>query len=397
MKGKKIVLKHKKNDLKKLVMLMNQQNKRDIPPLAPLIHTLDFVLAEGELDLLLRLGTATYSHDQALVASGMSVDKFAPMFESLKQKGFIGLVGYDTGEERHSLNPVMTGWYESQVSFMIGKPEEKEFSRRFMALYPYLRNRNFFPLRNLTNLIARKEPVSNQSIGVVDEYKDEKGKSIVNIGRAVDIQDSKVYPTNTVNDLIHEYGTKSVIGQFICMCRRLKRNLDDPCSLGMPDEDGCMAFGEVVKPYIKYGLAKRISKEQAFDVIQRTRDNGAIHSVYHEMDDTNMPQVGLCNCCWDCCGILGAYNMGAIPLRYSSFYMARMADGSKCNGCKKCEKYCPTAAITVENKQASIDSRKCIGCGQCVHQCASAAVALVENKRTVFLPMLKRSQARIKV
>jgi Pyruvate/2-oxoacid:ferredoxin oxidoreductase delta subunit len=397
MKGNRIVLKNKKSDLKKLVTLMNQQNKRYMPPFGPLINTLDYALAEGELDLLLRLGTVTYSHEQALVASGMSAEKFAPMFESLQQKGFIGPAHSDTGEKRYCLRPILVGWFEAQASFMIGKPEEKEFSRRFMEFYTYLRNRNFFPLRNLMNLQARKAPVTNQSVGIVDEYKDKKGKSIVNIGRSVDMPDSKVYPTNSVNDLIQEYGSNSVIGQFTCMCRRMKWNLDDPCRLGMPDDSGCMGFGELVKPYIKYGQAKQISKEQAFDVIQRARDNGAIHAVFHEMDDTNLPQVGLCNCCWDCCGILRSYNMGATPLRYSSFYMADMADSTKCTGCKKCEKYCPTAAITVENKQASIDSRKCIGCGQCVHQCTVSAVALVENQRTVFLPMLKRSEARIKV
>ena len=46
--------------------------------------------------------------------------------------------------------------------------------------------------------------------------------------------------------------------------------------------------------------------------------------------------------------------------------------------------------------KACIDAKKCIGCGQCAHQCAFSAVDLVENVRTVFLPMLKKSEARIK-
>jgi heterodisulfide reductase subunit A-like polyferredoxin len=114
------------------------------------------------------------------------------------------------------------------------------------------------------------------------------------------------------------------------------------------------------------------------------------------MDDADLPQIGICNCCWDCCGILRTYNAGAAPLRYKCFYIAKMADGAKCTGCKICEKYCPTAAIAVVDKKASIETRKCIGCGQCAHQCSQSAVELVESIRTAFLPMLKKSEARLR-
>jgi Pyruvate/2-oxoacid:ferredoxin oxidoreductase delta subunit len=258
------------------------------------------------------------------------------------------------------------------------------------------RKYNFFPLRNLINRGGREAQLCNQSIGLVHEDKDEKGKSVIRINRAVEAPDSMVYPTNSINDLIHEYGSKSVIGQFTCMCRRITSNLDEPCRLGMPDDGGCLGFGDMVKPFIKYGHAKQISKEKAFEVIQKTGDKGAVHSVFHEMDDADLPQIGICNCCWDCCGILRTYNAGAAPLRYKCFYIAKMADGAKCTGCKICEKYCPTAAIAVVDKKASIETRKCIGCGQCAHQCSQSAVELVESIRTAFLPMLKKSEARLR-
>ncbi|MBN1894352.1 4Fe-4S binding protein [bacterium] len=397
MKKNKIVLRNKKSDLRKLVMLMNKQNSRSFPPFTSLLNTLDYVLADGEIDLLLRLGTDVYSYDQALAASGMKDEGFNAMFESLRQKGFIGTKYSETGEERYSLLPILVGWFEAQTSFLIGKPEEKEFARRYMEFFHSVRNFNFFPFRHLLNLRARRAPVSHQSVGIVEEYKDGKGKSIVHINQTIRVPDSKIYPTNTVNDLIQEYGSKSIIGQFTCMCRRVMSNLGEPCRLAMPDDGGCLGFGDMVRPYIQYGHARRISKEKAFEVIQKVRDKGAVHAVFHERDDTNLPQVAVCNCCWDCCGILRSYNTGLSPLRYSSFYSARIKDSAKCTGCKKCEKYCPTAAITVSDKKVSIDAAKCIGCGQCVHQCPHSAVELVENIRTAFLPMLKKSEARIKI
>jgi Pyruvate/2-oxoacid:ferredoxin oxidoreductase delta subunit len=395
MKEKKITLQNKKSDLKKLVLLMNKQNKRFFPPFDAILKSIDYVITGEELDLLLRLGTDLYSYEEAATKCNMTMETFKVLFESLLLKGFIGIKYTPTGEERYSLHPVIVGWFEAQVSFLIGKPDEKEFARRWMEFFNSLRKYNFFPFRNLMNRMASKAYITNQSVGLVHEYKNEKGKSIININHTISLPDSKIYPTNSVNDLLHEYGSKSVIGQFKCMCRRVTSNVDDPCRLAMPDDGGCMGFGDMIKPYIKYGHARQISREQAFEVIQKVRDKGAIHTVFHEKDDTRLPQTGICNCCWDCCEILRSYNMGATPLRYSSFYMAKIVDSAKCTGCKKCEKYCPTAAISVSDKKAIIDTKKCIGCGQCVHQCSSSAVELVENKRTAFLPMLKKSEARI--
>jgi ferredoxin len=397
MKEKKLRLRNDKDKLKKLIMLMNKQNKRPFPPIDAMLQTIDYVITGEELDVLLKLGTDTYSYELAAATADMDIDTFIVIFESLKQKGFIGIRYSDIGEERYSLNALLVGWFEAQVSYLIGKPEEKEFSRRWFEFMNSMKNYNFFPIRNLMNIMTRNRHISNQSVGVVHAHKNEKGKSIINIDETITVGGSKIYPTKSVNDLIREYGDKSVIGQFNCMCRRVMSNVDDPCRLAMPDDGGCLALGELAKYYIQCGHARQISKEQAFEVIQKTRDKGAVHSVFHEQDDSNLPQIGICNCCWDCCGILRSYNSGAMPLRYSSFYMAKITDDAKCIGCKKCEKYCPTAAIMVTDKKASINTKKCIGCGQCVHQCANSAVELEENVRTVFLPMLKKSEARITV
>jgi len=397
MKENKLHLKNNKGKLKKLVTLMNKQNRRPFPPFDKMLYTLDYVLTESELDILLKLGTETYSHEQAAAAANKDIDQFNVLFESLKQKGFIGIKYTDTGEERYVLNPFLVGWFEAQVSYLIGKPEEKEFARRWFNFLNSARNYNFFPLRNLMNIVTRARRVSNQSVGVVHAHKDAKGKSIITIDETITVPDSKIYPTKSVIDLLREYGSKGVIGQFTCMCRRLTSNMDDPCRFDMPDDGGCLALGDSARYFIQYGHAKQISKEKAFEVIQKTRDKGAVHSVFHEQDDSNLPQIGICNCCWDCCGIFRSYNMGATPLRYSSFYIAKIADEAKCTGCKKCQKYCPTAAITVTDHKASVNPKKCIGCGQCIHQCTHSAVELYENVRTVFLPMLKISEARINV
>ncbi|MCX5849795.1 MAG: 4Fe-4S binding protein [Deltaproteobacteria bacterium] len=395
-KNNKISLRNRKSDLRKLVTLMNRQNKRFMPPFDPILKTIDLMITPEELGLLLKMNTATYSYEQVAALSGMNSEKFNPIFESLLQKVFIGIHETKTGEEQYSLNPFIVGWFEGVVTYLLGKPEEKEFAQRYMSFFDSLRNRNYFPVRKAMDIIGRLSPVTNQSVGTVYESKNAKGKSTIIIDETIVAPDSMIYPTSSINDMIKEYGSKSIIGQFkACMCREMTSQIDDPCRLKMPGDIGCMGFGDKIKPALKYGYMRQVSKEEAFDIIQKARDCGAVHTVFHEKDDAKLPQTGLCNCCWDCCGIFRSYNMGAVPLRYSCYYLAKIMDSSKCTGCGKCAKYCPTAAISVLDKKVELDTKKCIGCGQCVHQCVRSVVELIEDKRTAFLPMLKKSEARI--
>jgi ferredoxin len=390
-------IKKKKNDLKKLVALMNKQNRRFVPARAPLLDTLDLVLSTEELGLLLTLQTGLYAFEEAHALSGMDSAVFGPVFDTLLRKGFIGIKYTAAGEERYTLRPFIVGWLEAQVSYLDGRPEEREFARRYMEFYNTLRRYNFFPLRNVLNTLYRRAPFTNQSIGMVQAEKDEGGRSVITIDEAVSVPDSKIYPAKSVNDLIWDYGKGGVIGKFnACMCRKLTANVDDPCCFHMPDDGACMGFGDAIRPYIRHGYARQISREEAFDIIQKMRDHGAIHTVFHEQDDATQPQIGVCNCCWDCCGRFRSYNMGAVPLRFSCYYLARIKDISKCTGCGRCVRYCPSAAATLVENKIEIDPEKCIGCGQCAHQCSFSAVEMIENTRTAFVPILRKSEARIK-
>jgi ferredoxin len=46
--------------------------------------------------------------------------------------------------------------------------------------------------------------------------------------------------------------------------------------------------------------------------------------------------------------------------------------------------------------KAEIKDEFCIGCGHCYYHCSPGAFELIEDERKLFLPMLEKSQARIK-
>ncbi len=382
--------------IKKLVIAMNKQNLRFFPPTRPMIEAMNVVLSDEELDYLLLLGPGHYTYEEAARVSKMPEEQFKPIFDSLKIKGFIHISYDENGNEIYRINAILVGWIEAQVPFLMGKPEAVEFAKNFHDEYAGIMRKYNLPLiRNLHNLVLRKVFKANQSIGINTLPLGKKGKEI-EVNQPVSISDSIIYPTRTVNDLIDEYGSKNQIGVIPCMCRYMTGVLDDPCRTKIPDKVGCIGIGSLIKPYIQHGHARPVSKEEVIDLIQIGRDNGAIHTVYHERDDLNLPEVGICNCCWDCCGFLRGYNRGAVPVKYQCYYSAQFKDASSCNGCGKCNKFCPTDAIPIEDKMASIKTKKCIGCGQCVYQCPQGILELTPNERVVFLPIIKKSETRIK-
>ncbi len=53
-----------------------------------------------------------------------------------------------------------------------------------------------------------------------------------------------------------------------------------------------------------------------------------------------------------------------------------VTDGSKCVGCMKCTRICPSGAIKVENKKPSINHHLCISCYRCFKECPKKALTL---------------------
>ena len=45
-----------------------------------------------------------------------------------------------------------------------------------------------------------------------------------------------------------------------------------------------------------------------------------------------------------------------------------------CIGCMKCQKNCPSGAITVENFVAHVDRSLCTNCGLCIENCPTHAI-----------------------
>jgi Pyruvate/2-oxoacid:ferredoxin oxidoreductase delta subunit len=384
----------RKKKIKSLLSMMNKQNLRFIPVAPPLVEMMNLVTHDDELNYLLQMGTGLYDYEHAAKASSMPEDQFQPFFDEMKRKGLVH-VEYDSkGNEEYRLNAIAVGWYEAMMHYIMGKPHEKEFSEKWDEFFKFFQKFNFFPSRNIQNLILPKLLKPSQDVALMNpEIKSNNKRKTIPIGADV-AQGAKVYPSFLVNDLVEEFGKDDSIYIFPCVCRHGKSLIDTGCSFDVPRES-CMAFGNAAKAWESWGYGRKISKDEAINILKEVREKGAVHSVIHEKEDDNLPVAAICNCCWDCCGILKPYNMGAVPLMYNASYVASIKDDANCKACGNCEKFCPTTAMKVKDKQVSFNKDKCIGCGQCAFQCRQNNIEMYPDERKVYLPLLKKSEARV--
>lgn len=383
----------RKKKIRSLARTMNKQNDRFFPVTSPVIDLMNVTLTDPELDYLLKLGNQSYTLPEAAGLSTLPEPEFRAFLETLIQKGFIWCQVKD-GKEYYLLFAILAGWFEIQILHGLKIGKLQEFARMVDQIVLQGRKVNHPVLRNLVNLHTRFAQKPYQRIAPIPAKPGGSPGRKIAVDRVVPASDSRVYPTKTVADLIEEYGNKNAISISPCICREWRKSLNEPCRFTLPYES-CMAIGDAAKLAVRCGYGRMISKTEALETLENLRRKGSIHTIYHDRDDLSLPELAICNCCWDCCGLFGSYHRGFSPLKVHSAYCSEVADDYQCSGCGKCMKYCPTNAISVVEKKVILDRRKCIGCGQCTCQCPKDVFTLQDLERDVFLPMKKLSQARI--
>ncbi len=384
----------RRKKLKKLAILMNRMQEMPIPPAKGIIDLMDMSIKPEEVDYLLKMGTWQFTFDQAAALSGMPKKSFKAFFANLKKNGLVVPAFGENreGADMFELMPLVPGWIEFQLLRGADEPYEKEFAGKMEDLLNSLKKLNVFPLRPLSNLLIKGATKPFITMGSIRESQTPDPK-FIQVNRKVTDTASTVLPLGDAYQLIDE-APNNPICLLPCFCRKWRRYMDDPCRLDIPDES-CLIVGAFGKHAIDLGMGRSITKKDALGVMEDVAKAGAVHSLFHEKDNTTLPQAAICNCCWDCCGVLGGFNRGAVSLYYKCYYQALMKDKNKCTGCAKCMVHCPTKAIDLVDKKAEIKSASCIGCGQCALQCPANVMEMMPLRRDVMVPLQKKSEIRI--
>ncbi len=168
-----------------------------------------------------------------------------------------------------------------------------------------------------------------------------------------------------------------------CSCRKHKKVIGTPC-LKSDSDANCLQFAKSAEYSLHRGHGRRISVDEALDIINRNEDDGLVHQwMNHSKIEAAQPYA-LCSCCRCCCTVWHAADIRQVPndaVFARSRYEARV-DPDLCDGCQECVDRCQFDAIEMRKVEGSkrlkavVDPEKCWGCGVCALVCQPQALRL---------------------
>ncbi len=190
--------------------------------------------------------------------------------------------------------------------------------------------------------------------------------------RVIPVQESidVTHAGASYEDAVEILKSKPFIVVTDCICRKTADLIDHDC--GKPLE-ACFMFGSMAQYYLDRGMGRKISLEEATDILTKCREAGLV-----TQPATAQNPAGMCNCCGDCCGVLRALNKHPKPAEivFSNYFA--LVETDECTGCETCLDRCQMEAIHMnDDNLAAVNKDRCIGCGLCVTTCPTEAIKLV--------------------
>jgi len=214
---------------------------------------------------------------------------------------------------------------------------------------------------------------------LIDQYMDQRfNQSIAGVDglflRTIPVEKS-IAPEHHVaafDDAVAIIKKNDTIAVAECLCRKAHKIMGKGCDKPI---ETCIMFGSMARFYIENKMGRLVDVDEAVGILRKAQDAGLV-----TQPATAQNPGGMCNCCGDCCAILGAVKKFSKPaeLVFSNYQTA--INGENCTSCEICLDRCQMEAITM-NKDgvAQVNLDRCIGCGLCVTTCPSEAISLISK------------------
>ncbi|NVM37232.1 MAG: 4Fe-4S binding protein [Candidatus Lokiarchaeota archaeon] len=283
-------------------------------------------------------------------SSGLTIEQLEHELDKMEEEGLIHFGSTKEGDEiiKYYVNaPIVIGFYEFQLNRLTEdfyNDVMLYFEEAFLAEF----NRTKIPQ---VRVIPVEESIDyEQKISTYDELR----TMIENIGEPISVQE--------------------------CICRQAKDLIGDPCKK-TDLRESCFAFRSFAKTYIKKGLGREISKEEALKILRKAEEDGLVLQP-----GNSLRPMSICTCCGCCCGILTNQKRLSEPAQFFATNFYTSVDEDLCVGCGICEDRCNMEAIHIEDDIAHVNKARCIGCGVCVPTCTSEAIQLYKKESEIVPP-----------
>jgi len=309
------------------------------------ITLLKKLFSESDAEFFLNLSQKLENAEDISARLKLPVEQVKNTLENLSGRGLIFRQDSE-GNTRYGAIPFMHGIAEFQI-----KKLDKELSLLLDSYFKEGFNKN---IADNAELFLRVIPV----------------QKYINI-------EHHIASYNDVSSILDKV---DVIAVTECFCRKQKKFLGAGCS--RPSET-CFMFGSMAQYYIDNKIGRKVDKDEALKIVAEAQKYGLV-----TQPSTSQNPAGMCNCCGDCCAVLGAIKKYPEPAEivFSNHFSSIERD--KCSGCGACIEICPMEAIRMDSSEtAEVDLKRCIGCGLCLTACGFDAVTLNEkaegNKKEV--------------
>ena len=193
---------------------------------------------------------------------------------------------------------------------------------------------------------------------------------VITVDRAVE-PGNRVHTYDQVQTYIDKYDPIAV---GTCYCRHEAALLDEDTH-GVPMEV-CMLFGLGAQYIIERLGGRKLSKEEARELLDQTEEAGLVHTSTNTTEDINF----LCNCDrWHCGAIKSILARETPSMFFNSGFQPRV-DPDICTACETCIGRCPSSARTMgEDGIPEVDLDRCFGCAVCATGCPSEATVMANK------------------
>ena len=334
-------------------------------PSETLTKILRVLFTEKEAKWVAKLPIRPFTLKKAARLWGTTEAKAEKLLDHLCEKGLL-VDSYDHGIRKFVLPPPMIGFFEFSLMRTRGDIDQKYLSELF---YQYINVEEdfikdlFLGMDTKLGRVFVNEPV----------LMTEKTNHILDYERA----------THIIEDA-------DFIGVGTCFCRHKNYHLGIPCKLNAPMET-CLTFGNVARSLAEHGgYTRPIDKSEALEILEMSYG----YNLVQMGENVRERPAFMCNCCGCCCEALNAVRRFAPMQPIATTNYLPKINPDECVSCGKCEKVCPVLAISMQEREASVDKKKpvidesiCLGCGVCARNCPKKAITLQRRPVEVITPV----------
>ena len=190
--------------------------------------------------------------------------------------------------------------------------------------------------------------------------------------------EEKVFTAEEAHEYVKNLQTED-LALVPCPCRTRTEKLGiRECHDRFP-VGSCIFIGSTARTFMKLGLGKRVSKEQAISYLDEMVELGLIPTTENYIAD---PHSIICLCCGCCCSnVRGRTRWDNPTAVLPSSFIAQAGDD--CILCGTCIERCFFGALSLDEEasRAVVDPEKCIGCGICTITCPQETLKLHRFER----------------